>query len=216
MAEVPESTKQASKTIHLNATPLVLQFALGFDSRGEPGHTRIMNRLGPISGSAGSRVSCIMQGMCRVLLCLSLWNGPLPLIHAHEFSGPELSRDESLAVHIQLCHSPDDCDECRGWHLHLMLWGEILPEHSNPDASLPAPPAPPVETEYTLLSCSVETSGISGNDAAGKEATLVASCDVLTPLALNGMRLDRASVFPYRIRVTAQRDVSRLLMVSRC
>ncbi len=175
-----------------------------------------MSRLGLSSGSAGSHVFRTLRGMCRVLMCLSLWNGPLPLIHAHEFSGPELSRDESLAVHIQLCHSPDDCDECRGWHLHLMLWGEILPEHSNPDASLPAPPVPPVETEYTLLANSVDTSGITGIESECGGLSLVASCDVLTPLALIGMKLNRVSIFPYRTRVAAHRDVSRLLMVSRC
>lgn len=175
-----------------------------------------MSCFGPSSGSTGSRVFRIVRGMCRVLLCLSLWNGPLPWLHAHEVSGPELSRNESLAAHVQVCHAPDDCDDCRGWHFHLMLWGEILPEHSSPDAPLPVPPAPPVETEYTLLSNSVETSGVAGFDSDCRGAALVAPCDVLTPLALNGMRLDRASVFPYRIRVTAQRDVSRLLMVSRC
>ena len=175
-----------------------------------------MSRLGPSSGSAGSRVFRVMRGMCRVLLCLSLWNGPLPLIHAHEFSGPELSHDAALAVHLQLCHEAGDCDECDGWHLHLMLWGEILPEHSNPDAPLPVPPSPPVETEYTLLSCSVKASGASGVDSAIDEARLANSCDVLTPLALRGMKLDRASVFPYRTRVAAHRDVSRLLMVIRC
>ena len=175
-----------------------------------------MNRLGPSSSSAGSRVFRVMRGMCRVLLCLSLWNGPLPLVHAHEFSGPELSRNESLAAHVHECHETGECDECEGWHLHLMLWGEILPEHSDPDAPLPVPPSPPVETEYTLLSNPVETSGVSGVDSDCRDAALVASRDVLTPLALIGMKLDRASVFPYRIRVDAHRDVSRLLMVSRC
>ncbi len=175
-----------------------------------------MSRLGPSSGSAGSRVFRVMRGMCGVLLCLSLWNGPLPMIHSHEFSGPELSHDAALAVHLQLCHEAGDCDECDGWHLHLMLWGDILPEHSNPDAPLPVPPSPPVETEYTLLANSVDTSGITGIESDCGGLSLVASCDVLTPLALIGMKLDRASVFPYRTRVAAQRDVSRLLMVSRC
>ena len=172
-----------------------------------------MSRLGPISGSTGSHVSCVVRGMCRVLLCLSLWNGPLPLIHAHDVSGPELSRNESLAAHVQLCHVGGVCDECEGWHLHLMLWGEILPEHSDPDAPLPVPP---VETEYTLLSCAVQANGISRVDSVGEEAAQVTSCDALTPLALIEMTRDRAAVFPYQSRVTAHRDVSRLLMVSRC
>lgn len=175
-----------------------------------------MSRLGPNFGAASSRVFRIMRGMCRVLLCLSLWNGPLPLVHAHDVSGPEIARSEALVAHVQVCHRAGDCDDCRGWHLHLMLWGEILPEHSHSDAPLPVPPASPVETAYTLLSSSAETNGIPGVGTAGADAGLVASCDVLTPLALIEKKLDRASVFPYRIRVAAHREVSRLLMVSRC
>ncbi len=175
-----------------------------------------MRCLAPNSGSAGSRVACIVRVMCRFVLCLSLWNGPLPLVHAHDVSGPELSRNECLAAHVLMCHKAGDCDACRGWHLHLMLWGEILPEHSNSDTPRPVPPTPPIETEYTLLSSAVEANGISGLNAEGMELVQVASCDALTPLALLDKTLERASVFPYRTRVAAHRDVSRMLMVSRC
>lgn len=73
----------------------------------------------------------------RCLLCLCLWNSPLPLLHAH----PGAAQDEAtdLAEHLQQCHWRHGADDCSCWHLHLVLWGEVQADHPDSDSVPPQP-----------------------------------------------------------------------------
>lgn len=81
----------------------------------------------------------------RLCLLLTLWQAPIPLVHAHEAPGWEAS---ALARHMRDFHSdssqPGDCE----WHWHLVLpaWGEpALPDQSDNQ------PARPVQFDVTVV-----------------------------------------------------------------
>ena len=104
-------------------------------------------------------IAGFFRGLCRVVLCLSLWTGPIPILHAHDYSGTVLDRDLDLAIHVMTCHSQADREECLHWHFHLVLWGEVL--SSFPDSSSPHPLPQPkhLDSEFAVVS---PADGLSG------------------------------------------------------
>lgn len=81
----------------------------------------------------------------RLCLLLTLWQAPIPLVHAHEAAGWDQA---ALARHVSEFHgdtaAPGECD----WHWHLVLpaWGcPALPTQSNDD------PAEPVQFDVTVV-----------------------------------------------------------------
>lgn len=79
----------------------------------------------------------------RWLLCLCLWNSPLPLLHAHEDVAADQS--SSLAQHLNQCHWRTRAEQCQCWHLHLVLWGQIQGDH--PDSETPPPQPRPIQDD---------------------------------------------------------------------
>ena len=87
-----------------------------------------------------SRRNCSVSFLAvvgRCLLCLCLWNSPLPLLHAH----PGAARDQAteLAEHLHECHWRHGAEDCSCWHLHLVLWGEVQADHPESDSVPPQP-----------------------------------------------------------------------------
>lgn len=75
----------------------------------------------------------ILAAFWRCLLCLCLWNSPLPLLHAHE--GAVQDEVTELARHLHDCHSRNR-EHCECWHLHMVLWGHV---QSDQPAKSPTP-----------------------------------------------------------------------------
>ena len=155
--------------------------------------------------------------MCRVLLCLSLWSAPLPMLHAHEKTGPLLDRDTALAEHVQVCHAEDDCEHCRGWHLHLVLWGEVQSDHPDSDTHPQSPQPRRMAGEFAItLSACGTTAGMTGFGDGWWASDWVASFEYLSPASSDHETARRANFVPYQVQVANCRDVDRLLMVARC
>jgi hypothetical protein len=73
--------------------------------------------------------SMLHQVFC-LLLCLSAWRGPVPVLHDHGWLGSS----EQLDKHQQRFHDDGCCEVCAGLHWHLALpedvTGRELPERS--------------------------------------------------------------------------------------
>lgn len=151
------------------------------------------------------------------MLCFSLWSAPLPMLHAHESTGPLLGRDLDLAAHVHVCHAEDDGEYCRGWHLHLVLWGEVQSDHpdSDPLPRIPQPRDLPGEFAITL-NATGSSASTAGLDVGCWAADWMASCDCLVLAPSEHEIAQRALFAPYQVRVADCRDVARLLMVARC
>ena len=63
-----------------------------------------------------------------LLLCLSAWRGPIPVLHDHGWLGSS----EQLNEHQQRFHDDSCCENCAGLHWHLAfpedVTGQELPE----------------------------------------------------------------------------------------
>ncbi len=71
--------------------------------------------------------SMLHQVFC-LLLCLSAWRGPVPVLHDHGWLGSS----ERLDEHQQRFHDDGSCEICAGLHWHLAfpedVTGRELPE----------------------------------------------------------------------------------------
>ncbi len=139
------------------------------------------------------------------------------MLHAHEKAGPLLDRDTALAEHVQVCHTKDDCEHCRGWHLHLVLWGEVQSKHPNSDPHPQSPQPRDLAGEFAV------TLNASGGTSSTMELAVEcwasdggASYDSLSPTSSELETARRATFVPYQVQVANCRDVARLLMVARC
>jgi hypothetical protein len=152
-----------------------------------------------------------------MMLCLSLWGGPVPVLHAHEMSGEILDRDPKLAVHVQQCHLHDDCEDSCHWHWHLVLWGEILPDSSDSETPPPVPQPKHTGSDQALpIDGNTATSGLAELESESWSTVQGISGHWFAPLPNATESLDRVTLFPYQTRVKDQRDVGQLLMVARC
>jgi hypothetical protein len=59
----------------------------------------------------------------RVLMLLSLWNGPIPLGHDHRSMMNGIAGAASVAKHVASFHSNCKCGASKelGWHLHWIM-----------------------------------------------------------------------------------------------
>lgn len=63
----------------------------------------------------------------RLLLILSMWHAPLPILHAHTLSLSETAGNDRLADHLLTFHqdvhgsTPDRDREYRDWHWHFII-----------------------------------------------------------------------------------------------
>jgi hypothetical protein len=64
-----------------------------------------------------------VSAVLRISLILSLWDAPLPWIHAH----PALATDDGLVSHLTRYHlAADETRSKSDWHLHFLVpWFEI-------------------------------------------------------------------------------------------
>ena len=73
-----------------------------------------------------------------LLLCLSAWRGPVPVLHDHGW----LNSSEQLDKHQQRFHDDNLCEICAGLHWHLAfpedVTGRELPEreHTAPELAV--------------------------------------------------------------------------------
>lgn len=157
------------------------------------------------------------RALVRVMLCLSLWSGPTPVLHAHHKSGQVLENNPTLAQHVQTCHSHDDCEYCQHWHMHFMLWGQMQPDSRDTDS---APPPPPVRDMQAEFAVALSTSG--GHSELARAEAQLWSFDLLglaadfAPPTLKEVALNRAPLNTYQCQVAASHDAARFLMVVRC
>lgn len=100
----------------------------------------------------------------RLCLLLTLWQAPIPLVHAHQAPGWDAS---ALARHVQEFHQdsadPDDCQ----WHWHLILpaWSHpLLPDQTDDR------PADLVDFDVTVLRL---------DDAVGPQQAIEIVADVM-------------------------------------
>ena len=68
----------------------------------------------------GTSSSAWRIGLCWVL-CLSVWRGPVPIVHAHGLDLQSLGNNSSLAEHAIECHADKLGEHSTGLHLHLIL-----------------------------------------------------------------------------------------------
>ena len=181
------------------------------------GHTQWMSGVSPVLRSTGSQITGFVRFLCRMMVCLSLWSAPVPLLHAHENAGPILDRDPDLAVHVLACHAQDDCDHCRGWHLHLVLWGEIQSDHSDSVIRPLVPQQKDLEGAFAItLSTGGRLAGAAELNVWHWASQWVAACENLFPALFEHETALRALLTSYQSQVADCRDVARLLMVARC
>ncbi len=58
--------------------------------------------------------------LCWVL-CLSVWRGPVPVVHAHDLDLQSLGNNAQLAEHAIECHAGHLGEESAGLHLHFLM-----------------------------------------------------------------------------------------------
>ena len=70
----------------------------------------------------------------RALLIVSLWNAPLPMVHAHGADVDDSADAAGFAEHLAKYHGDVTLNSHVdfGWHWHL-----VLPRDSNPDDDCP-------------------------------------------------------------------------------
>ncbi len=157
------------------------------------------------------------RALVRVMLCLCLWSGPTPVLHAHHKSGHALENNPTLAQHVLACHSHDDGEYCQHWHMHFMLWGPMQPDSRDTDT---APPPPPVRDMQAEFAIALNPSGIH-SELARAEAQLwsfdlVGLAAEFAPPTLKEIALNRSPLNTYQYQVVASHDAARFLMVVRC
>ena len=169
----------------------------------------------PTCDSLYAKITGAFQGVLRVVVCLSVWSGPVPMMHAHESTPAALERDPGLAEHLWACHRRDDSEACRSWHLHLLVGGEIQPEAAEDGAPVPPPRPRQLESEF-LVSASRCAAVIefSVRDAGAWEQPQWGNC--VTLARIEHVSLARNRFSHYHSRVAQSDDVSRLLMVALC
>lgn len=78
-----------------------------------------------MTDSAPQRLT--QRAIFRLVLMLSLWHAPVPLLHAHDGAVPVETPAFSLNWHLQKFHSNVAAVEPieLGWHLHFVLISEL-------------------------------------------------------------------------------------------
>lgn len=164
-----------------------------------------------------AQIARVFRGLFRVVMCLCLWSGPTPILHAHEKSGSVVENNPDLEDHVRICHSHDGCEECEHWHLHFMLWGEVQPDAEHSDSVPSKLPVRHIQAEFALAPSSsgtaVDLSEIELGHWAVQSWELVAG---YAPSALCDATRDLAPLYAYECRVAVSFDVTRLLMIARC
>lgn len=157
------------------------------------------------------------RGMVRVMLCLGLWSGPTPILHAHLKTGQVIDNNPVLAQHVQICHSHDDCDYCQHWHMHFVLWGQVQPDFEDSESVPPPPPHKDMQSEFAVaLSSTGVLVELARAEAQYWSFDLMGLATDFAAHTLIEGDLDRAPLCSYQNHVAASHDVARLLMVVRC
>lgn len=169
------------------------------------------------SSGTSTRVSECIRGLFRVVMCLCMWSGPTPVLHAHEKTGQVIDRNPELAEHVWVCHRHDDHEQCRHWHMHFMLWGEVQPDASDSDSVPRQPPQKDLQSEFALAPSAAGTA----LELARSESTCGAFdlSDLIADFSNHSVEagvLNSTLLYAYQSRVAVSHDVARLLMVVRC
>ena len=90
-----------------------------------------------------------------LLLCLSAWRGPVPVLHDHGW----LSSSEELDKHQRRFHDDNRCGICAGLHWHL-AFPEDVTGRELPERERTAP-------ELAVFACAVAS--LPSDDAAANE-----------------------------------------------
>jgi hypothetical protein len=164
-----------------------------------------------------SQFARIIRGLFRGILCLCMWSGPTPIMHAHEKSGSVIEENPDLAQHVRVCHNDDDCDYCQHWHMHFMLWGEVQPDSQDPDSEPQLPPQRDLQSEFAIAPISTGLSAeLDRVEALGSPFDLLGLAPDFSPATRWEGILERAPLSSFQSRVAVSHDVTRLLMVVRC
>lgn len=143
----------------------------------------------------------------RLCLLLTLWQAPIPLVHAHAGHGWEHA---SLARHVQDFHGDAAVPEDDEWHWHLVLpaWGHPAtpaPLHDGPDEP------EPVQFEASVVR--LHDSGVQpGSDLAAADFMDRGSPPVGVPVRPPTAAASRAFLTTYLSDVA----LHQLLRVNRC
>ena len=157
------------------------------------------------------------RALVRVMLCLSLWSGPTPILHAHHKTGQVIDSNPDLAQHVRICHSHDDCDYCQHWHMHFVLWGQVQPDADDSESIPPSPPVRDVQSEFAVaLSATGVHAELARAEAQFWSFDLMGLAADFAPPTRKEIALDRAPLDSYDSQVASSHDVARLLMVVRC
>src|SRR5690606_12773720 len=103
--------------------------------------------------------------LVRLMLLVSVWQAPIPWIHAHA-TDDSARLDQRLAYHLEQFHPNLRADGMAeaGWHLHFGLPFELLGEPSEETPSGPKSSHPRVETPL-LTTADVSIAAVSGTEA---------------------------------------------------
>ncbi len=176
-----------------------------------------MSATSPTLSKSLDQFTRIFRGLLRMVLCLGLWSGPTPVLHAHEKTGRVIESNPDLREHVRHCHNNDDVEYCRNWHIHFLLWGEVQPDSSD-HGSVPSRPVQKATlSEFAFASC---LTGGNVGKARADSGVWPFELPSLTEYAsriVNGERaLHRVPFHEYQGRVALSHDVTQLLMVVRC
>lgn len=69
-----------------------------------------------------------------VVLCFTVWRGPVPWVHEHHASGPDAVADAKLARHVSNYHAGRNIED-RCWHVHFAVIWHGLPDEDCGDPS---------------------------------------------------------------------------------
>lgn len=157
-----------------------------------------------MTASHQPRHTCLPRwAWLRLCLLLTLWQAPVPLVHAHEAAGWDQA---ALARHVAEFHGDAAAPEKCKWHWHLVLpaWGcPALPPQSNDD------PAEPVQFDVTV----VRLDDSATQDASDSLGTFLATWWTPQPdLSMRPATAGRSFLTTYSVDV----PLHRLLRVIRC
>lgn|GEM_PF-2896282 len=176
-----------------------------------------MAHVSPTPDSSRKTIVGFFRGLFRAMLCLCVWSGPTPMLHAHEKTGDVIGRDADLAEHVRTCHSHDECEHGEHWHLHLVLWDEVQPDSSG-DGSLPQrPQLKHLQSEFAIAPSDASViARLASLEALNWDNSLADPFSGLYSMTFETDSVDRASLLPYQTRVAASHDAALLSMVARC